>query len=289
MWPWWVFALCSAVFSTIFTIMRKKWTKKEHALEFEVTRSTFMVLFSLFLIPFFSFKYTWQSILIIYFVSVVCAIGILLNAKSIRHMQISEVAPLFNLTPGFLAIMAFLFLGETLTKYQISGIILLIAGSYVLETDHNSFFKSALNHLKSKYVTYAITAAIIFGIGSLLEKLILNNYMNPYEYMFFIWFFIALNFIILSSIEFDGIKGIKHCIKITKFNVILTALFSFIANIFTLIAMSMAYVSLVIPIRRLSTLGSTLIGGEMFHEKGLVRKSVACLIMLVGACLIILL
>ena len=59
-------------------------------------------------------------------------------------MQISEVAPLFNLTPGFLAILAFLFLGEILTRYQVGGLILLMLGSYVLETDHNSFFKSVV-------------------------------------------------------------------------------------------------------------------------------------------------
>tara|TARA_Y100000310_G_scaffold208059_1_gene208559 strand:- start:743 stop:1357 length:615 start_codon:yes stop_codon:yes gene_type:complete len=204
-------------------------------------------------------------------------------------MQISEVAPLFNLTPGFLAVLAFLFLGETLTRFQVGGLVLLIVGSYVLETDHNSFFKSALKHFKSKYVTYAITAALIFSFCSLLDKFILNNYLNPYEYLILIWWFVAVNFLILSSLEFDGIKGIKHCIKITHFKVILTAFFSFIANLSAFIAMSTAYVSLVIPIRRLSTLGSTLIGGEMFHEKGLLRKSFACLIMVVGACLIILL
>jgi len=46
-------------------------------------------------------------------------------------------------------------------------------------------------------------------------------------------------------------------------------------------------VSLVIPIKRMSTLISTVVGGELFGEEHLLRKSVACLVMIAGAYLII--
>jgi uncharacterized membrane protein len=46
-------------------------------------------------------------------------------------------------------------------------------------------------------------------------------------------------------------------------------------------------ISLVIPIKRLSALFSTVIGGELFHEKYLLRKSIACVVMIIGAVLIV--
>jgi len=286
--PWWAYALGAAIFATLFALFEKKGVKKEHAMEYELTRTTFAAIFSLFLIPFLAFNYSWKTILIIYFVALLASIGVLYRTKALRHSEISEVSPLLNLTPGFLAILAFLFLGEKLNKFQIIGLVILIIGSYVLETDHNSFWKSFLRHMKSRYVDYTIFAAFIFSITSLVDKYVLDTYMGPLDYMFLIWFFLALNFIIFSTIAHDGIKGIKHCLKIDGFNVIFAAFFSWIANLFTFIAMSFAYVSLVIPIRRLSSLFSTIIGGEMFHEKGIIKKSIACVIMIGGAILIIL-
>lgn len=288
MLPWWVFAIGSAIFTTLFNIFRKRGTKREHAMEFELTRAVFVVIFSLFLIPFLTLKYSLVAVLLIYFVSLIATLGILLNAKAVRHMQISEVAPLFNLTPGFLAVLAFFFLGESLSKIQIGGLILLIFGSYVLETDHNSFFKSFVKHMRSKYVVYAITAALIFSITSLLDKYTVSNYVGPFEFFVLVWFFIAINFTIISSIQYDGLKGIKHCLKIAKYNVVLASFFSFIANALYFYSLSLAYISLVLPIKRLSTLLTTIIGGELFHEKAILRKSIACAIMVVGAVLVIL-
>ncbi len=287
MYPWWFFAICSAVFSSLFTIFRKKGTLKEHALEFEVVRTTTVAFLCLFLIPFLTFKYSITSILIIYFTSLLAVLGILLNSKALKHLQISTVAPLFNLTPGFLAILAFLFLGESLSKIQVGGLILLIVGAYVLETDHHSFIKSFLQHIKSKYVGYAIASALVFSITALLDKYIITFYAVAFDYLFLVWFCIAINFILLSFIQKKGIKGVKHCLRKSKHNVFLAGLFSFLGNVFYVAALSLSYVSLVMPIRRLSTLISTIVGGELFHEKNLLRKSFACVIMVVGAYLII--
>ena len=78
---WWIVALGSAAFQTVASIFRKRGTKREHALEFELTRTTITALFCLFLIPFLTFKYTTASVLITYFISVLGAAGILLTAK----------------------------------------------------------------------------------------------------------------------------------------------------------------------------------------------------------------
>ena len=53
-------------------------------------------------------------------------------------------------------------------------------------------------------------------------------------------------------------------------------------------AIQLAFAGLVIAVKRMSAFFVVLIGGELFHEKNLLRKSIACLIMLAGAGLIVL-
>ncbi len=50
----------------------------------------------------------------------------------------------------------------------------------------------------------------------------------------------------------------------------------------------MTYISLVIPIKRMSAFFVTAVGGKVFHEKNLVQRTIACVIMLAGAFLVIL-
>lgn len=288
MLPWWFFAIGAAVFGAVREIFRKKGTQREHSMEFAVTRSTLAAIFGLLLIPFMTFKYDIRAVMIIYFVSILGSIGIYLTTKSLKHADISEVTPLHNLTPGFLAVLAFLLLGESLSLMQAAGIVLLVIGSYVLETDHRGFWISFVRHMKSRYVDYAIIASLIFAITALMEKYVINVYTLPFDFLFLLWIFISLNFIFISSIMHDGIFGIRHCLRLKFKEVTLTAFFSFLSNAFYVYALSLAYVSLVIPIRRLSTLITVIVGGELFHEDALLRKSIACAIMILGACFIIL-
>jgi len=67
----------------------------------------------------------------------------------------------------------------------------------------------------------------------------------------------------------------------------LAAFFTVLADITYFYALSLTLVSLVLPIKRISTLFDTIIGGELFKEKHLLHKGLACLIMLLGIYLIV--
>lgn len=283
---WWAFAIGSAAASTVYTLLRKTGTKKEHSLEFEMTRSIFVALFGLVLIPFLSFKYDAYSIFIIYFSSIFACAGILLTTKSIRHSEISEVTPLHNLTPGFAAVLAFIFLGESISFVQIAGILLLIVGAYVIEIKGN-FFKSVLAGFRSKYIDYSIYAALIFSFTALLDKYIINNLVPAFDMLFLILIFISINFVFLSALEYGVLKGVRRCIRVSGHHVVGAALFSFLSDVLYIYALSFAYLSLVLPIKRLSSFFTVLIGGEIFHESHRMQRLFACIIMVVGACLII--
>ncbi|GAG47221.1 unnamed protein product, partial [marine sediment metagenome] len=107
-----------------------------------------------------------------------------------------------------------------------------------------------------------------------------------FTYFFFVWIFIAINFNIIHLILF-GFKDTVACIKEVTYLPFIVGGFAFIANLLTLKAYSMAYVSLVVPIVMLSSLFVVIFGGRFFHERYLLFRVVVSVLMLVGACLII--
>ena len=87
-------------------------------------------------------------------------------------------------------------------------------------------------------------------------------------------------------IEF-GFKDTVKCFKKIHYLPFLVAVFSFASNLFALKALSMAYVSLVVPVLMVSTLLIVFFGGRFFHEKYLLFRTVVSLLMLIGVYFII--
>jgi drug/metabolite transporter (DMT)-like permease len=98
--------------------------------------------------------------------------------------------------------------------------------------------------------------------------------------------FIAINFNIVHAFLY-GFKEMVSCVKKTKYLPVVVALFSVVGNLFALQAISMAYVSLVMPIIILSSLMIVIFGGTFFHEKYLSYRIVISVLMILGAYLII--
>ena len=87
----------------------------------------------------------------------------------------------------------------------------------------------------------------------------------------------------------DGIKGIKHGIKSAGKWIFITAIFILSSRVFLITAFTIptAKLALIGAIKRLSSLMATIVGGEIYHDHNLPMKIVACIIMLMGAILII--
>ena len=286
---WYFFAIIAAIFFGLRMIVEKKTLFEEHALEMSTVLSIF--IFFLFFIFFdkVDFDISLDVVLLIFLASVFATFGFWFLAKGVRHMQVSVTSPLLNFSPAFVIILAYLFLGETLTVLQFSGVGLLIFGAYFLEVEHP--FKQPLQpfiHLfKSKYTQYLFLSLILYSFVSILDKVILRS-INQFTYLFFIQFFIMINFIFLINILHDGFKGINHGIKSAGKWIFLLSLVFIIQRTAYLTAVSMVAVSLAFPLFRAGTLFSTLLGGKIFHDSHLVHRAIACVIMVVGAALIVL-
>jgi drug/metabolite transporter (DMT)-like permease len=286
---WVIIAIISALFSAFAAILEKKILFKEKVAEF----SAFLALINLILvIPFFiSIEQipSLTSLGILLFKSLLNAVAFFCVMKSIKDLELSSALPLLVLTPGLVAIFASIFLKESLILWQIIGLCLLIIGTYSLQIRKNQKFLDPFKILfkKSGY-KYIIAALLLFTITSILDKTLLKVFKFPVNtFMAFQHLFFAIIFIAILLI-FTKPKEIKIPSGNSWIFLIILAIVTIIYRYSELTAMSLAPVALVLVLKRLSILFSTIIGGKLFKEHHLLLKTLATIIIIAGALLIIL-
>jgi len=102
---------------------------------------------------------------------------ILLNL-ALQHEEVSIVGPLNGISPFFVLVFAFLFLGETVSLLQILGIFVMILATILLTYSSNTKFKI------SKGVMYVLIFVIIFAFSQVLLKLFIAS-SDPYTITYF--------------------------------------------------------------------------------------------------------
>ena len=286
---WIIYALLSAVFSTISTIARKKTLVKEHSISFLSINKLFQLIIVLILIPFINFDMALSTYAIVAVIAVLSVESDIFWTKSLKRLNISIAAPLTNFSPVIVAVLAFFMLEEKITYLQIIGMALIVIGAYVLEADHGKDIKNVWLHIKkSKYSLMLFLSLLIGAFSSIGDRYIVgNNIVNPISMIFWFYVFTTVLVLTIQLNDRDGFSKIKDTLKRTKFPILVTAVSGLLTTAFYYLAIKSVYISLVMPILLTSTLFTTVIGGEFFKEKNLFYKSVACLVMVVGVFLII--
>ncbi len=288
---WYILAFLSALFSAVAAISQKKILFDIDALDFSFVLSLFNIIFAS--IIFFSNdigNISFISITILYIKTILGAFAFLCVMLAIKNMEISGALPLLVLTPGFVAITAFLFLGESLKSIEITGMVLLLIGVYILEVKkHQKLFEPFTVFLKSKYHKYIIYALLLFTISSVIDKLLLHNYrLKPNVFIGFQQIFLAINFLfILLLNKKNPITVIKKTNKNILLWILLVSVLTIAYRYTQLEAVKIAPVALVLSVKRTSVFFATLFGGKLFLESTLVKKSFATIILLIGAYLIV--
>ena len=283
-WLWWV--LISSLFGAFAIIVKKKALIKEHATEFLTTFKFFEIITLVLFIPFMNFNISLELLFVVFIVSLITTIALVFIAKSYKHLELSMAAPLMDLGPAFTVAIAFIFLNEQLNTYQLIGVGFLIFGAYFLEA---SYHKGVINNIKSiiskKYVKILLFALILSAFAEAGHKYLISS-ISPLTLLFLSYVF---NFIIsfsISTILYKGYKDLIHGIKNSGKIIFIDAILATLSNITYLYAISSTMISLVLPIKRLSTLIAIIIGGRLFHEHNLMQRMLACIIMLFGITLI---
>ncbi len=290
---WYVFALVAALLVSAQSILEKKSLYRTHSLDLATVLSIFNFIFILLLFNKVNFNLSFNAISLIYIASLVSTFAFWFAAKAIHHFNITTSIPLLALTPAITVILAFFFLNESLTFFEIFGIILMILGTYILKLEKNIPNLDPFRKIiKSRYGIYILLSLVFYGISSLYDKFILSPVnstgVSPITYIFYLHFFTMINFIILMNLLHDGLKGIVSCTKKVGLGmIIILSLLITASRVSYAYAVPLAYISLVYAIVKSSSFFTTIIGGEIFHEKHILKKSIAALIILIGVYLII--
>ena len=287
---WFAVALISALLSAFAAITQKKVLYKLGALEFSYLLSIVNLIFS---IPFFFFiDYETINILnlsILFAKSIIGVAAFLCVMIALKNLEISNALPLLALTPGFVAVFAFLLLGESLKAIEVIGLIFLIAGTFILESKNLKEFIFPKNVLiKLKYHRFIIIALFLFTASSILDKLLLIKLnLSPISLTAFQHIYFA---VIFSTVYLIFKTKEASPVSVQKDNLGWIALISVLTigyRYTQIVAVSLASVALVLAIKRTSVFWATVIGGKLFNDKDLLKRSIAAILILIGAILIL--
>lgn len=280
---WYLFALGAAIFTSFAAIIEKKALLKEHALEFSTVLAIVNVVLSVSFIHLLDFNFPTNFWYLIIVSGILAGIAFLLVAKSVRHMEISMVSPVLVFAPVFVLILSILFINETATLTQFMGIGFMVVGLYFLETHKHDLLAPFKTIIKSKYIHFIFLALFLYAFSAIMERYMLRGgLINIFTLLFLAQIIVAIVLVGLIFIQHDGWKGIKHGFKSAGKWIVLVAIFTVVYRLLQNQAVSMESIFLVSPIKRLSSVFVILVGGDLFHEKHLVKKVIATIIMLIG-------
>ncbi|MGK9476364.1 EamA family transporter [Melioribacter sp. OK-6-Me] len=288
---WFIVAFLSSLLSAFAAITQKKILFNRTPLEFSFLLAIVNLIFS---IPFFLFvDYgTIQSsnLGVLLLKSIIGVAAFLCVMTALKNLQISNALPLLALTPGFVAIFAYFLLGESLKTQEVIGLISLIVGTYILESKSLKEILFPLNvFIKSKYHHYILLALLLFTASSIMDKFLLVKLnMTPISLMAFQHLFLAVIFALLYFIYPSQDK--KWLINVNQNDfgwIVLVSLLTIGYRFTQIISVSLASVALSLAIKRTSVLWATIIGGKIFKDSNLLKKTIAVLFILLGAVLIL--
>ena len=288
---WFFIALLSSFLSAFAAITQKKILFNLNPVQFSFYLSMANLILS---IPFFFFidynTINASNLSVLFIKSVIGVAAFLCVMTALKNLQISNALPLLALTPGFVAIFAFIFLGEGLKFYEVLGLISLITGTYILESKNlKEILFPFTVFLKSRYHQYIIAALLLFTASTVMDKLLVSKMdFTPISFTAFQHIYFALLLFIIYF-AFKG-KIVDHSPRTNKTDVLWILLISIltIGYRFTqIVSFSIASVALTLAVKRTSVLWATVIGGKIFRDTNLLKKTIAVLFILLGAILIL--
>lgn len=204
----------------------------------------------------------------------------------IRALQISKLSvslPMLSLTPLFLVILSYFMLKEMPTNAGFIGIMLIVAGAYIVNIKNGKGFFEPFNSLfKIKGSFYVIIVAFVWSITSNLFKMgIIAS--NAIFFTVLVYLFISLMMMPILLINLNKkLAEIRQNLKLLAFLGISSAFMIALASY----AMAIAIVPYVISLKRSSLIFSIFIGYFFFNEKNIRNSLVGTVIMLIGGILI---
>lgn len=282
---WFLFALLSAFSESLNNVFGKKSLSKvdEYAVSWSLR-----FFAALFLIPLLFFakipalgnQFFWALLI----GGSLDSIATILYMKAIKHSDLSITVPILSFIPLFLVVTSSLIIGEFPSFLGLVGVLLIVAGSYVLNIRErrNGMFAPFQALLMEKGPKLMFGVALIWGTTANFDKIGVQN-SSPLFWVaasnLFMAAFLLPIMLHKSRKKFDQIHAnLKTLVPV--------GLLSAISLYFYMEAINRTIVSYVSSVRRTNLIMSVLLGHLVFGERNVRERLAGALIMLLGVVLI---
>ena len=294
---WVILSFLSAIFYSLQTILSKKFLIKKNTSPNQIIfEYGFIAIFFSFV--FFSSFIEYNSIIdywYLYLLKSFLWISIVIySLKLLEKYDIGLVSPITNLSPIFLLVFSITILNEVLSFIQIIGIFIIIISILFLEitikhhnkkNPHKHYF-NFVKKIKGDFFIWSFIFLIASSSTAIVDKILLKE-VSVWSNLYFTSILIFIG----TGIYFYRKKTLKKnfLFLIKEPSTLLITISRFLSDIFVLLAIAIptSLVSLIIPIKRTSTIISSIFGGIMFSEKHLLKKIICVSFSLLGVILIV--
>lgn len=283
MQSWLYLTLISGVLLGFYDISKKK------AVQYT---SVFKVLAAYTLVSFILVSYNFKIsinveksiLLLIILKSFAVYLSWICNFIAIKRLPISVVTPFNTLMPIFTMLFGVILLGERFPVIKILGIAIMLVSYYIIGKSGKEEIKS---HFQKKYVFLILGNSLFSSLSAILDRIISKS-TSATVLQFWFCFFMALFFsITLAFLYFRKSTRDKTTGKLSVYIVLMSLLLVISDKIyFTATGIEEAQISIIIPVRNISILVSSIIGGMVFREKNLKVKLVCTVFILAGICIL---
>ena len=211
----------------------------------------------------------------------------LLYMQAIKIAPLSLTLPYLSFTPAFILVTGLLFLGEIPNPAGFGGVMLIVAGCYVLNIDPSRMrlldpFRAVRQEKGSLLM---LVVAFLFGFAAVLGKL---SIIHSSPVFFAVSFFTCLNLMVPLFLVAIGRLKLRSLTK-RPLQGILAGGLLFAHVICHCVAISMTMAVYMISIKRFSILIGILYGRVWFREERILIRFAGASMMLTGSIVILLL
>ncbi|WP_342678103.1 DMT family transporter [Methanofollis sp. UBA420] len=213
------------------------------------------------------------------------AAAVWLTYRALAETDISLAVPMLSLTPIFLVGTSYLLLGEVPGAGGVAGIVLIVAGSYVLGSGGGE--GGVLAPVRALWMRRGTAmmagVALIYSLTATLDKILILQ-SDPFFGLGLDLLAIGTLFLVLTLASGGTPTGPPPAGRVVAVTGGLLALEILSVGL----ALSLQIVPYVISVKRTSILFAVVIGGAIFGEAALGRRSAAAAVMVAGTVCILL-
>ncbi len=283
---WWLLALIAAFLDAVYFGIIKKYINKVDVftLASGIFLTTGVIMFCVSAVK--GFPSLQPGFLLALLITSLCnLVANYFVFNGLKTADMSLCVPMLSFTPLFQIFTSSVLMGESPPLIGLLGIILIVLGSYILNTKKGSkLFDPLRSILRNRGVLLFFFTAVIWSVSTNFDKMVVLRSDWVFGLSLF-YLFLGISFLIMGTI------AKKHPIRgwgLHFGKLLFPALVISVSGIFINLALTMQIVPFVYSIKRLSVVFSVLYGTLLLREKGIARRLPGALIMLSGVLLILL-